>query len=119
MKPADPTTCNPYPLARRRFLALVSGGLLAAPLAAESQSAGVPRIGILSSANPRSASIFQAFDQRLRELGYVEGQNVTIEFRNAEGQDDRLPGLAADLVRHGVDVIVTPTDPATRAAKAA
>src|SRR5712691_9227061 len=116
MKPADPTTCNPYPLARRRFLALVSGGLLAAPLAAESQSAGVPRIGILSSANPRSASIFQAFDQRLRELGYVEGQNVTLESRNAEGQDDRLPGLALELVRLNVNAIVSASPPGTRAA---
>jgi putative ABC transport system substrate-binding protein len=61
----------------------------------------------------------QAFEQRLRDLGYIEGQSIAIEFRNAEGQVDRLPGLAADLVRLDVDVIVTATDLATRAAKGA
>ncbi|HKA76777.1 MAG TPA: ABC transporter substrate-binding protein [Pseudolabrys sp.] len=61
----------------------------------------------------------QAFEQRLRDLGYIEGQSIAIEFRNAEGQVDRLPGLAADLVRLDVDVIVTATDLATRAAKEA
>jgi len=73
----------------------------------------------LSTANPRSAPLFQAFEQRLRELGYVERQNLAIEFRNAEGKSDRLPGLAAELVRLNVDVIVTATDPATRAAQRA
>ncbi len=77
------------------------------------------RVGVLSTANPRSAPLFQAFEQRLRELGYVERQNLAIEFRNAEGKSDRLPGLAAELVRLNVDVIVTATDPATRAAQRA
>jgi putative tryptophan/tyrosine transport system substrate-binding protein len=62
---------------------------------------------------------FQAFEQRLRELGYFEGQNIVIEYRNAEGEIDRLPDLAADLVRLDVNVIVTANDPATRAAKGA
>jgi putative ABC transport system substrate-binding protein len=97
-------------------MALVSGGLLTAPFAAEAQSARVPRIGILSGANARSASIFQAFEQRLRELGYVEGQNITIEFRNSEGQDDRLAGLALELVRLNVNAIVSASPPGTRAA---
>lgn len=91
-------------------------GLLTASFVAHAQSARVPRIGILSSANPRSAPIFQAFEQRLRELGYVEGQNVTIEFRNAEGQLDRLPGLALELVRLKVDAIVSASPAGTRAA---
>jgi len=100
---------------RRAFIAIVTGGLLAAPLAAEGQSVKVSRIGILSTGNPRPAYIFQAFDQKMRELGYVEGRNLTIEFRNAEGRTDRLPGLAAELVRLDVDVVVVATDPATRA----
>ena len=68
---------------------------------------------------PCSMPAFQAFEQRLRELGYFEGQNIVIEYRNAEGEVDRLPDLAADLVRLDVNVIVTATDPATRAAKGA
>jgi putative tryptophan/tyrosine transport system substrate-binding protein len=102
--------------ALRAALALV---ILAAPLAAQAQEAKAYRIGYLSSANPRSAAFFQAFEQRLRELGYIEGRNFAIEFRNAEGQLDRLPGLAAELVRLNVNVIVTATEPATRAAKEA
>jgi putative tryptophan/tyrosine transport system substrate-binding protein len=102
--------------ALRVALALV---ILAAPLAAQAQEAKAYRIGYLSSANPRSAAFFQAFEQRLRELGYIEGRNFAIEFRNAEGQLDRLPGLAAELIRLNVNVIVTATAPATRAAKEA
>ena len=69
---------------RRSFMAVMAGGHLAT-LAAETQTVGkVYRVGILSAANPRSASIYQAFEQRLRELGYVEGQNLAIEFRYAE-----------------------------------
>ena len=93
--------------------------LLAAAPGAAAQEAKVYRIGYLSSANPRSAAFFQAFEQRLRELGYIEGRNLAIEFRNAEGRLDRLPGLAAELVRLNVNVIVTATDHATRAAKEA
>jgi len=98
---------------------ILSLALLAAPLAATAQEAKVYRIGYLSSANPRSAAFFQAFEQRLRELGYIEGQNLAIEYRNAEGRLDRLPGLAAELVRLNVNVIVSATDHATRAAKEA
>ena len=73
------------------------------------QPARIPRIGILITA---SASVFsarvEAFRQRLRELGYVEGKNIVIEYRYAEGKLERLPDLAAELVRLKVDVIVTP-----------
>jgi ABC-type uncharacterized transport system substrate-binding protein len=94
--------------------------VLAVPLAATAQQAKVYRIGYLSSASPRSnLPFFRAFEQRLRELGYVEGQNLVIDFRNSEGMNDRLPGLAAELVRLNVNVIVTATDQATRAAKEA
>src|SRR5437879_3082661 len=82
---------------RRTFMALVSGGLLAAPLAAEAEQAGkVWRIGVLGAGvNPRSAPFYVAFEQRLRELGYVEGQNLTIDFRlSSAGQD--MSEVAAD-----------------------
>jgi putative tryptophan/tyrosine transport system substrate-binding protein len=93
--------------------------LALAPLAADAQQAKVYRVGILSTGNPRSTAIYQALEQRLHELGYIEGQNLAIEFRNAEGSTDRLPGLAAELVRLKVDVVVVATDPGTRAAKEA
>src|SRR5262245_60048922 len=79
----------------------------------------MPVIGWLNVANPRSSPQNQAFEQRLRELGYVDGQNIAVDFRSADGDVGKLPGLAADLVRRGVNVIVTTTDPGTRAAKAA
>jgi putative tryptophan/tyrosine transport system substrate-binding protein len=102
----------------RRAFVTGLGAVLAAPPAVEAQQeVKVYRIGYLSSANPRSSAFFQAFEQRLRELGYIEGRNFAIEFRNAEGQLDRLPGLAAELVRLNLNVIVTATDHATRAAK--
>src|SRR6266581_9615966 len=84
--------------------------LFAAPLAADAQPAGkpVPRIGYLDGASLSANSVrIQAFRQGLRELGYVEGQNIAIEWRSAEGQADRLSGLAAELVRLKVDAIVT------------
>ncbi len=95
--------------------------LLAAPLAAEAQAlAKVPRIGFLSTRSPTdNPHILEAFRQGLRELGYVEGQNIAIEYRWAEGKFQRLPDLAAELVRLKVDVIVTGAPPAPGAAKQA
>jgi putative ABC transport system substrate-binding protein len=105
---------------RRTFLRGLTLGGLAVPLAAAAQQAGkVTRVGILSSANPRSDAIFQAFEQRLRELGHVEGQNVGIEFRNADGRFERLTGLAIELVDLNVNVIVTASPVASRAVKSA
>jgi putative ABC transport system substrate-binding protein len=79
---------------------------LAAPLAAEAQPAGKnPRIGILRPGSPPDP-LLDAFRQGLRELGYEEGRNISIEYRWADGRDERLPGLAADFVRLKVDVIV-------------
>ena len=92
---------------RRAFLAGVTGGLLAAPVAAGAQQPAMPVIGYLSQRSPTdSASIVAAFRQGLNEMGYVEGQNVAIEFRYAEGQIDRLPALASVLVRRNVNVFV-------------
>ena len=104
---------------RRAFLGAVIGGLLAAPFAAEAQPAGrLYKIGYLggSSSLPAHPGI-DAFRQHLRELGWVEGRNIAIEMRWAEGKADRLPTLAGELVAIGVDVIVTQGSPATRAAK--
>src|SRR5512134_2906606 len=83
--------------------------LLAAPLAADAQQAGkVPRIGYLRVTSPSDRPpLLDAFRQRLRELGWVEGQNIVIDYRYAEGRVDRLPDLAAELVRLKVDLIVS------------
>jgi putative ABC transport system substrate-binding protein len=99
---------------------MLAGGLLAAPLAAEGQQAGkVYRIGLLdySALDGARQAWWNAFRQRMRELGYVEGQNVTFEVRSAQGDDNRLPKLVAELVGLKVDVIVTGGTNAAVAAK--
>ena len=105
------------------FLALLAVGILLGPLAGEAQhGATVPRIGLLfptSLSDPRTVRFREAFRQGLRELGYAEGQNIALDSRFAEGRWDQLPGLAAELVRSKVAVIVTYTTPATQAAKQA
>jgi putative ABC transport system substrate-binding protein len=95
--------------------------LLAAPLAIEAQPAKqIPRIGLLaSSSTERDKSRLAAFRQGLRELGYLEGQNIVIEQRYAAGKFEDLPKLAAELVRLNLDVLVTEGTPAARAAKSA
>jgi putative ABC transport system substrate-binding protein len=102
----------------RRHVLIGSGAALFAPLAVGAQQ-GAVRVGILASGSPRSVPLIGGFEQRLRELGFVEGQNLIIEFRTAEGRAERLPTLAADLVRRKVDVILAVTAPAVRAAKQA
>jgi putative ABC transport system substrate-binding protein len=106
-------------LDRRRFLLAAVAGALAAPLAAEAQHAGkVARVGYLSgNARADTQEAIDAFRARLRDLGYVEGQNLLIEYRYADGKHEKLPPLAADLVRQKVDVIFTFGTPAARAAK--
>ena len=104
---------------RRAFIGTLAGGLVAAPLAAEAQQAAkVARIGILG-ANPAASPRLEAFLQGLRDLGYVEGRNVVIEYRNHEGKVERLPALAAELVALKVDVIVASNTGAALAAKQA
>ncbi|MBI4607389.1 MAG: ABC transporter substrate-binding protein [Candidatus Rokubacteria bacterium] len=95
-------------------------GLLSALLAAEAQQANVPRIGVLTMASASAyAARLAAFDQGLRELGWIEGQNIVIERRYGEGKYEKLRELAAELVRSKVDVIVAVTPPDIRAAKQA
>jgi putative tryptophan/tyrosine transport system substrate-binding protein len=104
---------------RRMFLVTVAGGLLAAPLAVDPQPAAkVYRIGMLERTSPAiNAANLDAFRRGLRDAGYVEGKNLVIEYRSAEGRDDRFPGLATELVRLKVDLIVTRGTPAALAAK--
>ncbi len=112
---------------RRTFLATVTGATLAAPLAAGAQQAGkVYRVGLIVVATPVSElagpeplnPAARAFVQSLRALGYVEGQNLILERRSAEGRFERFGDIVAELVRLKADVIVTNSDPMTRAAKA-
>ncbi len=102
----------------RNALALL---LLAAPLAAAAQQpAKIPRIGLLSPFSPSDTALWhQAFRQGLSDLGWVEGKNISIDYRYSEGRADRLPGLAADLVRLKVDIIVVSVTTDALAAKKA
>ncbi|HKX02947.1 MAG TPA: ABC transporter substrate-binding protein [Methylomirabilota bacterium] len=110
-------------LSRRAFIAAIAGGLLAPPLAAEGQPEGKTyRIGILGNVpltDPGGARLWGAFVQGLRDLGYVEGRNIRIEHLSSEGKYERLPALAAELVRLQVDVIVAPAAQNVLAAKQA
>src|SRR5690242_12167229 len=104
---------------RRRILASI-GLLLASPGVPRAQPTGkVPRVGYLFYGSPGPSREIDAFRQGLRELGYIEGQNIVVEYRFASGRIERYPGLAADLVRLKVDVIVDPATPQALAAKRA
>src|SRR3954451_25055894 len=105
---------------RREALAILAGAAVAWPLVARAQQKRVLVIGILSPASYDPFSTFvTAFRQGLSEAGYVEGENLAIEYRFAEGHYDRLPALAADLVGRKVDLIMANSPPAALAAKSA
>lgn len=101
---------------RRDFIKGVAGSVTTWPIAARAQQALTPVVGYLAAADPLPAA---AFREGLKEIGFAEGQNLTIEFRSAHGQYDRLPALAAELVARRVDVIAALPTPAALAAKAA
>jgi putative ABC transport system substrate-binding protein len=106
---------------RRRFLLTSLAGALAGPLAAAAQQTGkVYRVGYMGTSSPSlESNLVEAFRRGLRELGYIEGQNIVVEYRWAEGQYDRFRQLAAELVSLRVDVIVTAGTPGALAAKQA
>jgi putative ABC transport system substrate-binding protein len=119
----DPQTASRRPdpmMERRTFLGTLGLSVLAAPLAAEAQQAAkIARIGFLTLNLALNPQLREAFLRGLRDLGYVEGSNVVIEYRDAEGKPERLPALAAELVALKVDVIVAPPTLAALAAKQA
>ena len=105
---------------RRAFLSALTGSLLAAPLAAEAQPVGkIPRLCFLELSPGLSRSVYSPFFQGLRDLGYVDGQTITIDYLSADGQAERFPALAADCVRLKADIVVASTTLAAQAAKKA
>src|SRR5712692_10023510 len=114
----NPTRSPAIP--RRTFLVMISGGLLAAPLASEAQQAGrIPKIAFITTTAPGGSPTTDAFRGGLRDLGYIEGQNIIVEWRWGRGTTERFAEFAAEVVGLKVDVIVAANSPAGRAAQKA
>jgi len=107
MEPADSTLGPRHPVERRTFMAMIGGGLLTAPLTTEAQQAGkIPRIAFITTTSPGGSPSTEAFRGGLRDLGYVEGQNIVIEWRWGRGTTERFTEFATEVVNLNVDVIV-------------
>ena len=104
---------------RRQFITLIGGAVVGLPLAVRAQQPKVPTVGVLVVGSPGSEQFGRLLREGMRELGYIEGQNIRYEFRSDEGKINRLPELAAELVRLKVDIIVTWFTPPALAAKQA
>ena len=102
---------------RRAFLLTSVVGIVAVPCIAQGQAPKIARVGLLSSGSGGPSSLLDAFRQSLRDLGYVEGKSILLDYRFAEAKPERLPDLAAELVRLDVDVILAINTPAAQAAK--
>src|SRR6266404_989553 len=112
-RPDDPAVAPPAGrpgdrvVDRRAFIGMMAGGLLAAPVAAEAQQTRkVPRVGVLGGQSPEISPPILALRQGLSELGYVEDESIAMEWRWAQGKNERYPDLAAELVKLKVDIIV-------------
>jgi len=120
MEPADSILGPRHPVERRTFMAMIAGSFLAATFTAEAQQTqkAIPRIAFLTTTSPEDSPnpAVDGFRQGLRDLGYVEGQTITIEWRWGRGRTDQFPKFAAEVVRLKVDVIVAANTPAGRAA---
>jgi len=106
---------------RRRFIALLGGLAVASPIGARAQApAKIPRIGYLASSGPAmTGRMIAALKQGLKDLGYIDGQTIAVEIRQAEGRNERMPELAAELIALKVDILLAASSPGVLAAKKA